>query len=101
MTTVDSPASSTRTEDALLAELTQALHRVRAGDFKVRMPRRTGMAGELVDAFNDVVGIQQRHNRELLRISRVVGREGRMTERVDAEAFQGDLAQGVRAGNSL
>jgi HAMP domain-containing protein len=101
MTTLDSQASSKMTEDPLLAELTQALRRVRSGDFKVRMSRRTGTAGELVDAFNEVVGLQQRRNRELLRISRVVGREGRMTERMDEEIFEGDWVEGVRAVNNL
>jgi len=48
-----------------------------------------------------VVGLQQRRNRELLRISRVVGREGRMTERMDEEVFEGDWVEGVRAVNNL
>ncbi len=41
-------------EEALLAELAAALARVRRGDLKVRLPRREGLAGEVVDAFNDV-----------------------------------------------
>ena len=82
MTTVER-APSTGTDTALLVELAEALRRVRQGDFKVRLPRRTGLAGEVVDGFNDVVELQARRNRELLRISRVVGREGRMAERVE------------------
>src|SRR5256884_672488 len=98
MTTVERPPA---TDTALLAELAEALRRVRNGDFKVRLPRRTGLAGEVVDGFNDVVELQERRNRELLRISRVVGREGRMTERVDEEHFDGAWVDGVRAINSL
>src|SRR2546429_269274 len=94
MTTVERPPA---TDTALLAELAEALRRVRNGDFKVRLPRRTGLAGEVVDGFNDVVELQERRNRELLRISRVVGREGRMTERVDEEHFDGAWVDGVRA----
>src|SRR6266705_1736139 len=60
-----------------------------------------GLAGEVIDGFNEVVEIQHRHNRELLRISRVVGREGKMTERVDEESFEGAWAEGVRAVNGL
>src|SRR3982750_1645034 len=99
MTTVERPPA--KSTDALLAELAEALRRVRQGDFKVRLSRRTGLAGEVVDGFNEVAELQERRNRELLRISRVVGREGRMTERVDEEHFEGAWAEGVRAVNSL
>src|SRR5437660_12925779 len=98
MTTVEH-APTTGADAALLAELADALRRVRQGDFKVRLSRRTGLAGEVVDGFNDVVELQERRNRELLRISRVVGREGRMTERVDEEHYDGDWATEVRAVN--
>src|SRR5437763_3194330 len=99
MTTVERPP--TKNTDALLAELAEAMRRVQQGDFKVRLPRGTGLAGEGVDGFNEVVELQERRNRELLRISRVVGREGRMTERVDEEHFEGAWADGMRAVNSL
>src|SRR5438270_615740 len=100
MTTVEQ-APTMSADAALLAELAEALRRVRQGDFKVRLSRRTGLAGEVVDGFNDVVEMQERRNRELLRISRVVGREGRMTERVDEEHFEGAWADGIRAVNNL
>jgi HAMP domain-containing protein/signal transduction histidine kinase/CheY-like chemotaxis protein len=88
-------------ESAVLAELTDALRQVRKGDFKVRLPRRTGLAGEAVDAFNEVVTLQERRNQDIRRISRVVGRDGRLTERLEAEAYEGSWATGVEAVNSL
>src|SRR6266536_5188851 len=100
MTTVDR-APVTSADAALLADLIEALRRVRRGDFKVRLPRGTGLAGEVADSFDDVVELLERRNRELLRISRVVGREGRMTERVDEEHFEGAWVEGVRAVNNL
>src|SRR5436190_4981022 len=84
-----------------LAELTEALIRLERGDFKVRLRRRGGADTEVGERFNAVVGILERRNRELLRISRVVGREGRMTERLDEESFDGHWADGLRAVNSL
>src|SRR5947207_15870407 len=99
MTTVDHPL--TQLDAALLAELAEALRRVRQGACKVRLQRRTSLAGEVADGFNDVAELLERRNRELLRISRVVGREGRMTERVDEENFDGAWAEGVRAVNGL
>ncbi len=86
---------------AALAELVSALRRVGKGDFTVRLPRRDGLAGEAVDAFNDVVALQERRNQDIRRISRIVGRDGRLTERLEVEAYEGSWATGVEAVNSL
>jgi HAMP domain-containing protein/signal transduction histidine kinase/CheY-like chemotaxis protein len=87
--------------EELLGELAEALRRVGAGDLKVRLPRRTGPAGEVADAFNDLVTMQQRQQRDLKRISRVVGREGRLTERLDDEGYEGAWADGAQSVNAL
>ena len=107
MTSADTiaPAASPGPESGeaaeLLAELAGALQRIRDGDFKTRLQRRTGRAGEVADRFNEVIEMQELRNRELLRIRRVVGREGRLTERIDEELFEGAWAEGVRAVNAL
>jgi len=104
MTTVDeAPAVGVGPPDdaGLLAELAEALSRVSGGDFKVRLQRRHGLAGEVAERFNEVIEIQELRNRELLRIRRVVGREGRLTERIDDEQFEGAWADGMRAVNAL
>ena len=67
----------------------------------MRLHRRSGLAGEVADLFNAVAETQERRNRELLRIRRVVGREGRLTERIDDETFDGAWREGVRAVNAL
>ncbi|MGS2613843.1 HAMP domain-containing protein [Micromonospora sp. LZ34] len=87
--------------EAVLVELTEALRRVRRGDLKVRLPRRAGRAGEVADAFNEVVSLQERQYLDLRRISRIVGRDGRLTERLDDEGLDGSWAEGQRAVNSL
>ena len=86
---------------ALLTELAHALREVRLGRFDVRLPVRGGAAGQVVDEFNELVAVQDRRNRDLLRISRVVGREGRMLERLNEESYDGDWAEGIRAVNAL
>ena len=88
-------------ESAILRELAEALRKVRRGELKVRLPRRAGMAGEVADAFNDVVALQERQNIDVRRISRIVGRDGRLTERLDEEGLEGAWAEGQRAINSL
>ncbi|MGC4862046.1 HAMP domain-containing protein, partial [Micromonospora sp. DT41] len=87
--------------EALLGELTEALRRVRRGDLKVRLPRRAGKAGEVADAFNEVVSVQEQQYLDLRRISRIVGRDGRLTERLDDEGLDGAWAEAQRAVNSL
>jgi signal transduction histidine kinase/HAMP domain-containing protein/ActR/RegA family two-component response regulator len=87
--------------DALLSELAAALQQIRQGRLDVRMPRRPGQAGDVVDQFNELVATAERHNRDLLRISRVVGREGRMTARLDEESYDGAWSAGARAVNTV
>jgi HAMP domain-containing protein/signal transduction histidine kinase/CheY-like chemotaxis protein len=85
----------------LLGELVAAMAQVRRGSLDVRLARRSGLAGQVVDGFNALVDLQERRNRDLLRISRVVGREGRMLDRLDEEEFDGAWATGAAAINSL
>jgi signal transduction histidine kinase/HAMP domain-containing protein/ActR/RegA family two-component response regulator len=87
--------------DGLLTELVAAMASVRQGSFDSRLARRSGLAGQVVDGFNALVEVQERRNRDLLRISRVVGREGRMLERMDEDQFDGAWRSGAAAVNSL
>ena len=47
------------------------------------------------------MALLERRNRDLLRIGRVVGREGRMLERLNEETYDGAWAEGVHAVNAL
>src|SRR4051812_44124653 len=88
-------------DEAFLVELARGLAQVRRGRFGVRLARREGLASEVVEQFNELVALQERHSRDLLRISRVVGREGRMSERLDEESYDGAWAAGVQAVKAL
>ena len=58
--------------------LLKAMHALKKGDFSVRLPLDwTGVAGKVADAFNEVVELNERMARELDRLSRVVGKEGK------------------------
>jgi signal transduction histidine kinase/CheY-like chemotaxis protein/HAMP domain-containing protein len=66
-------------QDVLLAVLSA----VKGGDFSVRMPLGwTGVPGKVADAFNDVIAANEMLGAELTRVSRVVGKEGKLSERV-------------------
>ena len=65
---------------AALEEILEALIAARDGDFSHRLSRRRrGIIGEIASAYNELVGVNGRMEKELGRIRRVIGREGRMT----------------------
>jgi hypothetical protein len=70
--------------------LLTALSALRKGDFSVRLPLDwTGVAGKVADTFNEVIELNERMADELERISRVVGKEGKINERVTLGAVSG------------
>jgi HAMP domain-containing protein/signal transduction histidine kinase/ActR/RegA family two-component response regulator len=75
--------SSPRNGDELdTKQLLAALMAFKRGDFSARLPEDwTGVAGKIADTFNDVIRTNQRMTQELERIVRVVGKEGRITQR--------------------
>jgi len=83
-------------------QLLAALRAVRKGDFTVRLPLdQDGIAGEIAEAFNDLVELNQRTARELNRISRVVGRDGRIGQRASLGEVSGAWAGYVEHVNLL
>ncbi len=64
------------------AQLLAALHSLRDGDFSVRLPSDwSGLQGKIADAFNDIASANDRMARELERVGRVVGKEGKIRQR--------------------
>src|SRR3954451_1830674 len=83
------------------SELLHALRRLRNGDFRVRLPDgAAGVEGAIAEAFNDIVELNQRTAHELRRISRAVGREGRISHRVAIGPW-GSWARNEEAVNQL
>ena len=65
---------------AQLTDLLDALTALRQGKRGVRLPVGwTGLAGKVADAFNEVVELNERMAGELGRLSRVVGKEGKLS----------------------
>ena len=86
--------------EAQLAKLTSALEAARDGDFSVRL-RADGALAEVAAAFNTLVERNQQVTNELVRVSKVVGREGRITERAGVAGAPGSWADKVGAVNEL
>jgi HAMP domain-containing protein/CheY-like chemotaxis protein/signal transduction histidine kinase len=76
-----------------LGLILERLQTVRDGDFSVRLPGNwTGLAGKIADTFNEIVTANEQIARELKRVGRMVGKEGRTRER--ARFHQGRGAWG-------
>ena len=83
-------------------KLLNALRSFRDGNFAVRLPvRGVGLEAELAEAFNSCVQIKQHMLREIMRVSRVVGREGRVNERALLPEATGGWKEQVEAYNHL
>ncbi|MBW3614828.1 MAG: HAMP domain-containing protein, partial [Actinobacteria bacterium] len=87
--------------DDVLREVVAALEALSAGDFSVRMSSRRNGQAEVARAFNAVADRNARLHGELTRVARVVGREGRMTDRVSVGVAAGAWAEGSAAVNNL
>src|SRR5262249_4390930 len=72
------------------------------GDFGGRMTRNvTGVEGKIADAFNDIVSFSDRRARETVRVSKVVGKEGKLRERMNVPEGVGGWGAEVSAINTL
>src|ERR671935_1894715 len=95
-------AATRSDEDDVLRRLEAALRAAAAGDFSHRLPaRRKGVVGELEAAYNQLVERNAQLTAELVRLGRVVGREGRMTERARLDAAYGGWSIALESVNGL
>jgi signal transduction histidine kinase/HAMP domain-containing protein len=84
------------------AVLLSVLSDVRSGDFDVRMPLDwTGVPGKIADRLNEVIAANQALGAELARVSRLVGREGRLSQRVEGRGSERAWAESIDSVNSL
>ena len=85
-----------------LQGLLDALKAMKRGDFSVRLEEGTaGIYGEVVSAFNDVATLQETMCDEIVRVGRVVGREGQMTERAEMSHAEGAWQTSIESVNGL
>ena len=82
--------------------LLKAMHALKKGDFSVRLPMEwTGVAGKVADTFNEVVELNERMARELERLSHVVGKEGKISQRATLGDVSGSWAASIASVNEL
>jgi len=83
-------------------QLLAALMAFKRGDFSARLPEDwTGVSGKIADTFNTLIETNERMTRELERIGRVVGKEGRITQRASLGEVSNSWADAIRCINTL
>src|SRR5215471_529362 len=88
--------------DPFAKQLLHALISLRDGNFEVRLPSDlTGVSGKIADAFNDIAGVTERRARETARVSRTVGKEGKLKQRMNVPGAVGGWADEVGDINTL
>src|ERR1700730_11860699 len=88
--------------DQFSRQLLSAMLSLRDGDFAVRLPSDLiGLNGKLADTFNDIAAVSDRRARETTRVSRSVGKEGKLKQRMTVPGVVGGWAEEVAAINML
>src|SRR4249919_1127195 len=100
MKVVDDPSVSGRNEE--MNSLLAALSGLLKGDASVRLPLHwSGVSGKVADAFNAVVQQNADMAEEFARLSRMVGKEGKLKKRASVPNARGFWADSVDSINSL
>ncbi len=98
MANAESTDAGTFDLEVLLGVLSDA----NAGDFTARMPVHwTGMSGKAADGFNKLISANQALGAELERVSRVVGKEGKLSQRVSLKGTDQVWGNCIESVNGL
>ncbi|HBZ05749.1 MAG TPA: hybrid sensor histidine kinase/response regulator, partial [Massilia sp.] len=82
--------------------LLATLMALKKGDFSVRMPSDwTGVSGKIADTLNDIIETKQKMVETVTKVSRVVGREGHLTQRADVPGVVGGWSTIISSVNTL
>src|ERR1041385_7049481 len=83
-------------------QLLNVLMAMKKGNFSARMPLdQTGVAGKISDALNDVIEMNAKLAAELGRISTVVGKEGKTSQRAAIGSAGGAWAECIESVDTL
>ena len=91
-----------RPSDILDKELLRILIEVRNGNFDVRMPiDQVGISGKICDTLNEIIFMNQKMTQEFTRASNTIGKQGKLTHRIEVPFAKGSWSTGVDSLNTL
>ena len=83
-------------------ELLRILLQVRNGNFTVRMPiGEVGIKGRIYDTLNEIISLNEEMMREFTKAGNTIGKQGKLTQRIEVPNAKGSWATGVGSLNSL
>ena len=95
-------AANGAASESFARNLLEALVRFRDGDFASRMPPDlVGIEGKIADVVNDIFTVSARRSAETSRVCRVVGKEGKLKERMRVPGAVGGWSDEINALNTL
>jgi HAMP domain-containing protein/signal transduction histidine kinase/DNA-binding response OmpR family regulator len=85
-----------------VATLLAALTAFKKGNFTIRLPIDwCGVPGKVADTFNEVIELSEKLARELARLNRVVGKEGKINQRASLGDVSGCWMDSISSVNEL
>ena len=91
-----------KSDDLDAKQLLNVLTALKKGDFSTRMPSdQIGLSGKICDALNEIIEKNEMLASELSRISEVVGKEGKITQRATMTGATGAWASCINSVNTL
>ncbi|MBI2307467.1 MAG: HAMP domain-containing protein, partial [Rhodocyclales bacterium] len=96
------PTLTTRSDPLDTTLLLATLNAYKNGDFTARMPGDwTGVSGKIADTVNEMIEAAAGTVDEFERVARVVGKQGKISERVELPAMKGGWRKLVNSSNEL
>jgi len=83
-------------------QLFKVLTEVKNGNFNVRMPiDQVGLSGKICDTLNEIISINEKMMQEFTRAGNTIGKQGKLTQRIESPAAKGSWATGIDSLNVL
>ncbi len=95
-------AAIQKTDELDNEQLLKVLMAFKKGDFSARMPLdKTRVAGKIADTLNDIIETKECLLKETQKAALLVGKEGKVSQRLSMEGMVGGWANAVDSVNSL
>ncbi len=83
-------------------QLLKVLMEVKNGNFSVRMPiDEVGINGKICDTLNDIISLNERMMFEFTKAGNIIGKQGKLTQRIEVPNAKGSWGTGVESLNTL
>ena len=84
------------------SELLRVLIEVKNGNFSVRMPQdEVGLSGKIFDTLNEIISLNEKMMQEFTQASNTIGKQGKLTQRIEVPLPKGLWSNGVDSLNTL